>query len=109
MKGSGIVERLACIKEGEVLQENIREAYIEQQAVEFSMRLAIEGWSACSVDEMRELVERYEDATSSLDTVVREDFRLMPPEAQEKMREMLVAAGDGGRKILDILEKSALS
>lgn len=90
-----------------MLQENIREAYIEQQAVEFSMRLAIEGWSACSVDEMRELVERYEDATSSLDTVVREDFRLMPPEAQEKMREMLVAAGDGGRKILDILEKSA--
>lgn len=85
-------------------RDKVTEAYIEQQAVELSMGLAIEDRGAYSVEEMRELMERYEDATEALDEALREDFRSMPPEMQEGMREMLSKAGDAGRKMLEILD-----
>lgn len=84
--------------------DKVTEAYIEQQAVELSMVIAIEDRGAYSVDEMRGLMGRYEDATEALDAALREDFRSMPPEMQKGMREMLSRAGDAGRQMLEILD-----
>lgn len=85
-------------------EQRVRDAYIEQQAIELSMGLAIEARGAYSVDEMREFIDRHGEATSALDDAIREDFRSMPPGAQRRMREMLAAAGDDDRQVLGILD-----
>lgn len=85
-------------------EQRIRDAYIEQQAVELSMGLAIEDKGAYSVDEMRNLIDRRGDATAALEDALREDFRSMPPRARERMREMLAAVGESGREVLGILD-----
>lgn len=69
--------------------EDLRNAQIEQEAVEFSERLAIENPGMYSVEEMADLVDRHIDATSNTDKAMREDLASMPPEVQAKMKEML--------------------
>ena len=72
-------------------EEELRKAQIDQEAVEFSERLAIENPGMYSVEEMRELIERHAEATAATDAAMREDLASMPPEAQAKMKEMLRA------------------
>lgn len=70
-------------------EEDLRDAQIEQEAVEFSERLAIENPGMYSVEEMADLIDRHIDATASTDKAMREDLASMPPEMQAKMKEML--------------------
>lgn len=76
--------------------ENLKAAQIDQEAVEFSERLAIENPGMYSADEMRDLVERHVEATSATDKAMREDFESMPPDMQAKMKEMLKSSGVPG-------------
>lgn len=64
----------------------------------------MENRGADSLGEMRELMERFDDATSALDDALREDFRSMPRKAQERMRELLARAGEAGMEMLGILD-----
>lgn len=70
-------------------EEDLRDAQIEQEAVEFSERLAIENPGMYSVEEMADLIDRHIDATAATDKAMREDLASMPPEMQAKMKEML--------------------
>ena len=76
--------------------ENLKAAQIDQEAVEFSERLAIENPGMYSADEMRDLVKRHVEATSATDKAMREDFESMPPDMQAKMKEMLKSSGVPG-------------
>ena len=69
--------------------EDLRNAQIEQEAVEFSERLAIENPGMYSVEEMADLVDRHIDVSSATDKAMREDLASMPPEIQARMKEML--------------------
>lgn len=69
--------------------EDLREAQIDQEAVEFSERLAIENPGMYSVEEMRDLVDRHSEATKATDAAMREDLASMPPEMQAEMKRML--------------------
>lgn len=70
-------------------EKELREAQIDQEAVEFSERLAIENPGMYSVDEMKNLIERHAAATAATDAAMREDLASMPPEMQARMKEML--------------------
>lgn len=48
-------------------EEDLKDAQIEQEAVEFSERLAIENPGMYSVEEMADLIDRHIDATASTD------------------------------------------
>lgn len=85
-------------------EQETKDAYVEQQAVELSMGMAIEHPGMYAVEEMAELACRHDDATEALDEALRADFRSMPPEMMQRMVEMLSKAGEGGRKALEILE-----
>ena len=69
--------------------EDIKKAHIDQEAVEFSERLAIENPGMYSIDEMIELIDRHIDATAAADKAMRDDLASMPPEKQEDMKKML--------------------
>ncbi len=69
--------------------EELKKAQIDQEAVKFSERLAIENPGMYSPEEMRDLVERHIEATALTDKTMREDLESMPPEMQAKMKEML--------------------
>lgn len=84
-------------------EQEIKDAYVDQQAVELSMGMAIEHPDMYSVEEMAELAGRHDDATEAIDEALRADFRLMPPEMQQRMLEMLSKAGEGGGQMLEIL------
>ena len=73
-------------------EEDIRKTQIEQEAIEFSERLAIENPGMYEIDEMKELIERHDKAKETTDKAIREDFASMPLALQEKMREMLKAS-----------------
>lgn len=73
--------------------EDLREAQIDQEAVEFSERLAIENPGMYSADEMKDLLERHFEATAATDQAMREDLASMPPEMQARMKEMLKSSG----------------
>lgn len=77
-------------------EEKLRRAQIDQEAVEFSERLAIENPGMYSVDEMKDLVERHSEATAATDQAMREDLASMPPEMQARMKEMLKSSGVPG-------------
>lgn len=77
-------------------EEKLRRAQIDQEAVEFSERLAIENPGMYSVDEMKDLVERHSEATAATDQAMREDLASMPPELQARMKEMLKSSGVPG-------------
>lgn len=68
--------------------EELKKAQIDQEAVEFSERLAIENPGMYSPEEMRDLVERHIEATALTDKTMREDLESMPPEMQAKIKEM---------------------
>lgn len=70
-------------------EKELRKAQIDQEAVEFSERLAIENPGMYSADEMRDLIERHSEATKATDAAMREDLASMPPEMQARMKEML--------------------
>lgn len=70
-------------------EDELRKAQIDQEAVEFSERLAIENPGMYTVDEMKDLVDRHIDTTAATDAAMREDLASMPPEMQAKMKEML--------------------
>ena len=69
--------------------EDLKKAQIDQEAVEFSERLAIENPGMYSADEMRELIDRHVDTTSATDKAMREDLESMPSEMQAKMKKLL--------------------
>lgn len=73
-------------------EEDMRKAQIEQEAVEFSERLAIENPGMYEIDEMKELIERHDKVIEITDKAIRENFVSMSPVMQEKMREMLKAS-----------------
>ena len=54
-------------------EKELREAQIEQEAVEFSERLAIENPGMYSVEEMKNLIDRHVDATAATDAAMRAD------------------------------------
>lgn len=85
-------------------EQEIKDAYVDQQAVELSMGMAIEHPGMYSMEEMTELIGRHDEATEALDEALRADFRAMPLEMRQRMLEMLSKAGDGGRQMLDILD-----
>lgn len=70
-------------------EDELRRAQIDQEAVEFSERLAIENPGMYSVEEMADLIDRHIDVTAATDKAMREDLASMPPEMQAKMKEML--------------------
>lgn len=70
-------------------EDELRRAQIDQEAIEFSGRLAIENPGMYSVEEMADLIDRRIDATAATDKAMREDLASMPPEMQAKMKEML--------------------
>lgn len=70
-------------------EEELRKAQIDQEAVEFSEKLAIENPGMYSIEEMKELVNRHVETTAVTDKAMREDLASMPPEMQNKMKEML--------------------
>ena len=74
-------------------EDMLLQARLEQEAVEFSERLAIENPGMYSAGEMRDLIERHVEATAETDTAMREDLASMPPEMQAKMKEMLKSSG----------------
>lgn len=76
--------------------EDLKKAQIDQEAVEFTERLAIENPGMYSVDEMKGLLERHSEATAATDQAMREDFASMPPEMQARMKEMLKSSGVPG-------------
>lgn len=70
-------------------EDELRRAQINQEAIEFSERLAIENPGMYSIEEMKELMNRHQDATAVTDKAMRNDLASMPPEMQAKMKEML--------------------
>lgn len=84
-------------------EEDIRKAQIEQEAIEFSERLTIKNPGMYEIDEMKELIERHDQAKEMTDKAIREDFASMPPALQEKMREMLKASDVSNDVWRDIL------
>lgn len=73
-------------------EKDMRTAHIEQEAVEFSERLAIENPGMYEIGEMKDLIERHDRAKETTDKAIREDIASMPPALQEKMKEMLKAS-----------------
>lgn len=69
--------------------EDLKKAHIDQEAVEFSERFAIENPGMYSIDEMIELIDRHIDATAVTDKAMRDGLASMPPETQEEMKKML--------------------
>ena len=73
--------------------EKLKKAQIDQEAIEFSERLAIENPGMYSADEMKSLLQRHSDATATTNQAMREDLASMPPEMQTRMKEMLKNSG----------------
>ena len=73
-------------------EEDLRRAQLEQEAVEFSEKLAIENPGMYTIEEMQDLIERHERTTAQSDKAMREDLASMPPEMQQKMKELLKAS-----------------
>lgn len=71
-------------------EKSLRKAQIEQEAVEFSEKLAIENPGMYSAEEMADLIDRHIDATAATDKAMREDLASMSPEMQAKMKEILM-------------------
>lgn len=69
--------------------EDLRRAQIDQEAVEFSERLAIENPGMYTASEMKDLINRHVEATAATDEAMRADLASMPLEMQAKMKEML--------------------
>lgn len=72
-------------------EKDLRRAQIEQKAVEFSEKLAIENPGMYTIEEMQDFIERYEKTTAESDRAMREELTSMPPEMQQKMKELLKA------------------
>lgn len=73
-------------------EEGLRKAQIKQEAVEFGEKLAIENPSIYTIEEMQDIIKRYEKTTAESDRAMRENLTSMPPEMQQKMRELLKAS-----------------
>ena len=72
--------------------EKLKKAQIDQEAIEFSERLAIENPGMYSAD-VKSLLQRHSDATATTDQAMREDLASMPPEMQARMKGMLKNSG----------------
>lgn len=70
-------------------KDDLLNSQIDHEAVRFSMGLALENPGDYSIEEMRELIDRHDATQNTLDQAMREDLASMPPEMQEKMKEML--------------------
>lgn len=92
LKGHDLQDNYSWSKGKNVSEEDLRRAQIEQEAVEFSERLAIENPGMFEIEEMKELIERHDKVEEITDKAISEDFASMPPAMQEQMKEMLKAS-----------------
>lgn len=74
-------------------EEELNNAYIDHEAVKFSMGLALENPDDYNIDEMKDLIGRSEVSQEAVDKAMREDLASMPPEMQKAMKEMLKNTG----------------
>ena len=73
-------------------EEDLGKAQIEQEAVEFSEKLAIENPGMYTIEEMQDPIKRHERTSADSDRAMREDLAAMPPEMQQKMKVLLKAS-----------------